>query len=261
MRITIDMGEATKAFNAGVNYLSKLTGLDRRKVILSEAGSILKACAVETKVAKVSDVEKAVRLRVLRHGGYTRGGSVTINAGVKADYGRVFLRKKDGSGYRRTHDANFQPLNYHYRDEDWDKIEAAIAESKGRIAIGLPKGRQSAALARQSWVLIADSLGISLEQTPGGRISAASIAKARDAKARNNAQTNNGLGVIESNPQRFLVTLINRLPYGQRIGFERLLAAKVSGRAQLMQAAVQHGFDGSAKNLAKSFPGWIVKSN
>lgn len=35
MRAYVDMTKAEAAFNAGVNYLSKLTGIDRRRIVMA----------------------------------------------------------------------------------------------------------------------------------------------------------------------------------------------------------------------------------
>ncbi len=101
LRPYVDMTKATAAFAAGVNYLSRLTGLPKRQIVLAEAGSILKAAAADTKVAGAEDVRKGATLRALRGAGLTRGGPITVNAGVKAGapYGRVFMAKRGGPSF------------------------------------------------------------------------------------------------------------------------------------------------------------------
>ncbi len=262
MRLKVDMRLATEAFNAATVYASKLTGLDRRKIILAEAGSVLKACAEETKVAPVSKVTAGAILRALRGAGLTRGGQFTVNAGVKdsSTRGRVFMMKKGGAGagYRRTYDAGFKVLNQHYRGADWIAMKQVVELAEAKMARVLDRAPESVALARNSWVLLADSLGIRLEEVPGGRLSAGAIDKARRARARNDAQVNNAASIIDNAPDHFFITLINRYPAGMHLGFDRMLAVKIAGRSQFLMRACQKGFDGSFQQTARLFPGWVV---
>lgn len=263
MRPYVDMSKATSAFNAGVNYMSRLTGIDKRKITLAEAASVLKACAAETKVAKLDKVEQGAILRAFRGSGLTRGGQFTVNAGVKkgAPFGRVFMVKRGGpgAGYRRTHDAAFQTLRQHYRDPDWLALQQTVALAKEKETRAMMRAPDSVALARGSWVLLADSLGVRIEEVPGGRIGAGAIAAARASKARRGLQARNAASVINSEPSRFFVTLINRYPGGQALGFQRKLAAAISGRALYMARALEKGFDASAAQTARLFPGWVAK--
>lgn len=259
VRPYVDMSKATAAFAAGVNYMSRLTGLNRRQIVLGEAGSILKACAADTKVAAKDDVRKGATLRALRGAALTRGGQFTVNAGIRGPYGRVFMMKKGGGAYRRTHDENFKPLNQHYKDSDWLALKQTVEMAKAKVRRARAKAAPSAALARGSWVRIADAAGIRLETVPGGRLSAAQISAARNATARRGAERNNGVAIVREEPLLFVVTLINRYPGAGRLGFQNMLAAKVSGRARFMITAVKKGFDGSALQMQRLFPGWTVK--
>lgn len=261
LRPYVDMTKATTAFAAGVNYMARLTGLNKRQIVLSEVGSILKACAADTKVAAPEVVARGATLRALRGLALTRGGQFTVNAGVRGPLGRVFMMKRGGkgAGYRRTHDEGFKPLNQHYRDSDWLALKQTVEIAKAKIRRAKAKAAPTAALARGSWVRMGDAVGIRLEDVPGGRLSPAAIGKARAATARNGAERNNGGGFVTNSPQAFFATVINRYPGGDRLKFQTLLAAKVSGRALFMARAVKKGFDGSAQDMARLFPGWTVK--
>lgn len=260
MRVHFDTRDAERNFARGVETMAKLSGFDRRKIIMAEAGSILKTCASRTKVAALPKIQDGARLRALKSLKLTRGGDITVNAGIRGPYGRVFVKKKSGSGYRRTHDNNFQPLNQHYTDAMWGKLQTTVSDAKKVIAKVTQQAKQSAALARGSWVRIADTLGIKLEAVPGGgSISSGSIAKARNARARGGVEKNNGASQVESNAKRFFVTLINRLPYGKKIGLDGLLAITVSNRAKYMYQSIEKGFRGSLEEVTKRFPGWVVK--
>lgn len=254
------MANAEREFSSAMDAASKLTGFNRAQIVMGSAGVVLKTCASRTKVATASQLQFGARLRTLRGLDLTRGGPVTINAGLKAPWGRVFLRKKNGDGYRRTHDHNFQPLNQHYTNDEWAVIEAAIEAVKAKTPVAQKKAALSAGLARQSWILIADSLGIALESvTGGGSISASAIHKAREAIARNGAQRNNGLSRKETDQGRFFVELINRLPYGSKLHLDNMLRAVIAGHAKFFFTAVQKGFTGSLEETFRMFPGWTVR--
>ena len=214
-------------------------------------------------MAKMSDVERGAVLRALRALGLTKGGQFTVDTGAKkgTPFGRVFMQKKEaGSGYRRVADEKFQLLNYHYRDSDWLALKQTIAMARGKASRARVKSHPSAALARGSWVMIADAAGINLADVPGGRISAASIEKARTSRARNDLQKNNGAAVVASSAGKYFITVINRYPAGGKIGFERLLAVKIQGRAKYLLTACKKGFDGSLAQTARLFPGWVLKT-
>ncbi len=260
IRVKFDMRNGAKNFAMAVDQIGKLTGLDRRKIVQAEAGSVLKRAFGETRRPPSQAVlTTSGRLRSMRSLGFTGGGPISITSGKRgAVYGRVFLRKKNGDGYRRTHDGNFAPLNQHYTDEQWAALREAINDAKIVVGKVVPEVKRSAGLARQSWVLIADSLGIRLEAVPGGTASAGAIASAREARARANKQARNGTSRVEQDPMRYVVTLINRLPYGPKLNFQGILDAAVAGRAKYLQTALIKGFAGSAQDVARLFPGWKV---
>lgn len=256
------MTKAQGQFAAAIEGASLLTGFNKRQIILGEAGVILKTCASRTKVAKNEVVVKGARLRVLRGLGLTRGGPITVNAGIRGDYGGVFIRKKDGNGYRRSHHANFVPVaDRHFTDDQWAAIQSAIETTQKLMPRGVNEAKLSAGLGRGSWVLIADSLGITLESVSGGgSISPGAITKARDSRARGNKQRNNGLSRVEQTQEKFFVTLINRLPYGRTIGLDRLLSTVMIGRAKYFFMSVEKGFTGSLQQTFARFPEWTVRT-
>ena len=257
----LDIANAEQNFAAAVEKMGALTGFDKKAIITAEAGSVLKRCFEGTK-GPPSDAKLTVagRLRALHALHLTGRGSISVNAGKKAPYGRVFIRKKDGDGFRRTHDDNFHPLNQHYTDKQWAELQNAVNDAKVAVAKVVPEVKASAGLARQSWDIIARSLGILLETIPGGRLSASAYQKARQARARGNKQVNNGASQVIETPTAYGVVLINRLPYGQKLGFSQLLSVAIAGRAKYMETAIAKGFNGALKDVSRLFPGWTVKS-
>ncbi len=257
MRVKFDMANAERNFAQVVNALAKMPGFDREKIIKAEAGSILKKCMGDTKIASLAKIEAGARLRTAKGLGLTRGGDVTINTGLKAPFGRVFV-KKNGSGYRRTHDENFQPLNYHYADVIWGKISGSIDDYKTALTRILAQAKLTAGLARQSWLLIAESLGINLSSVPGGRISGSAISQASGARGKSGRLYPNGASIEMKTDNSYFAVLINRLPYGAQLGFANLLSAAVAGRVSYIKTAVAKGALDSFEKTAKAFPGWKV---
>jgi hypothetical protein len=253
-----DMTHATANFAKVVNELGRLQGFDREKIIRAEAGSILKKCMGETKVASLAKIEAGANLRTAKGLGLTGGGEVSINVGLRGPFGRVFARKLNGSGYRRTHDEGFAPLNYHYKDATWAKISTAIADYRSALVRVLAQAKLSAGLARQSWLLIAESLAINLLATPGGGISAGAIQQAAAARGHNGKIYPNGTGSESRDSGLYFMTLTNRLPYGRNLGFANMLSAAVAGRASYIQNAIAKGALSSYEKTVRAFKGWKV---
>jgi hypothetical protein len=264
VKLRLDIDNAEINFAAAVAKMGKLTGLNPKMIVLSEAGSVLKRCfEMSPAPPSQSELTRAGRLRSLKALGLTgrRGVSeITINAGGNgAKYGRVFIRKKSGDGFRRTHDNNFHPLNQHYKDWQWEDLTGKIQAAKMTVKKVVPEVKASAGIARQSWDLIAVAAGIRLEEVPGGNVSASQIMKVRGARVRGNRQVNNGLAKAVESPGKFYLELINRLPFGKKIGFDRILLVAMAGRAKYMETAIKKGFQGSLTEAAKLFPGWTIK--
>lgn len=239
-------------------------------ILLGEAGIILKACAGATKVATADQADKRARLRYLRDQqltGRNPGVGVTVNAGVRkgAPYGRVFLRTSTGH-WRRSHEAGFKPVagmprpgrkkaGDRYSERDWLLVRSVVETVKRGIAPARAAGKRTIGLARQSWVQIADALGIRLESVKGGgKLSAAGIAKARAAIASNGQRYANGLGTLERKAYETIVTLTNRYPAGHRIGMDRTLRAVAIGRVRYFEENMRRGVFRTIASTARAYP-------
>ena len=255
-----------RGFRRALNGLASFSGQSVERVIRAEAGSILKACAGSTKVATQQTADLRSRVRAIRELDFTGGignadATISVNAGLRGPYGRVFMRKRDRSGWRRTHEAGFRPLWQHYRRGDWIDLQEAIADVRRAVAAAVPVGRRAVGLARQSWVQIADALGIRLESVPGGRISAAGIAKARAAIASSGQAYVNGQARQYAQAQSFFIELRNRLPYGRKIGLDSILAAAVRGRVRYFEQNLARGTFDQLARVARAYPGLDVRRN
>lgn len=258
----LNADEIGAKFSESIRTLSKLTGFSERTVTLAECGIVLKTCAGRTKVAAPKTIDVRAQVRALRTLGLTGGASnreanVSINAGLRGPYGKVFLRKKDGVGWRRTHNAGFQVINRHYKKGDWIDIQEAIADANREMDKARRAGQQSAGLSRQSWVQMADDLGITLEDVPGGGISAAGLKKARAAMASNGKVYANGYASATDDPGRaFYATLTNRLPYWPKLHFDSILAGVIAGRAKFFQQNVERAVFASYAETVRKYP-WL----
>lgn len=257
MKIKFDLSRAQENYSRALTGIAGLPGLEPKKIVLAEAGTILKACAARTKVAPVSKITAGARLRVLRSLQLTKG-DITINAGVKAPYGRVWSRGASGKWDMVLAD-NFTNSNRHVSDSRWNAISNKVQDVKTIVAKVIPQAKLAAGLARKSWIQIADKLGIHLEDVPGSTISSGAISKARASKARGGKDSANGQAKQETEATSYFVTLINRLPYGRKIGLDRTLATVITGRANFFATAVKKGYTGSLQQTAKLFPSWVVK--
>jgi hypothetical protein len=255
-----------RKFSESGRVISAAIGASVELWARAEAGVILKTWAGRTKVATAAGTTTRARKRALRGMGLTgQGGAlvdVTINAGVKGPYGRVFLRTKDGH-WRRTHEAGFRPVNGyrgqstgdHYSTYHWLSIKSAIAEAKIVTAKAVKEALKSIGLARQSIIQIADELGIRLENVKGGgSLSSAGIAKARAALAANGTWHRNGVGYTQKTAEEFSLTLVNRYPKLGKVGMDRVFIGVIAGRMKYFQKNLEEGVFLSAKNTARAYP-------
>jgi len=258
--ITIDAA----GFKRAITSLAAFTPLTVRQVIRAEAGSILKACAGETKVATQAKTDTRSRLALMRKLELTGQHGVTVNAGVRGAFGAVFLRTSTGK-WRRTHDPVFRPVagmtgkKDHYFEYDWRLLQDVIAQVRGGLPSFLAAGRAAVGLARQSWVQIADDFGTPLESVPGGRISASGIVKARSALATTKRPYQNGQAQEYSANRTFVLTLINRLPYGKKIGLDAILARNIRYRTRFFEENLSRGVFDSLTKIARAYPGLRIQ--
>ena len=270
-----------KADNSGVmaatsitlKRLGQLTGFSQRQVLLAEAGSILKRWAGLVKVSTIPEADRRSRLHGVRRLGLTGSnreknvGDVTVNAGFRpAPYGRVWIKARSGKGKKNwllakganfsapSGTATFTPYRRKLNGTSgkWlTNVEEAVTDVQASVARSIPKGRGAIGLSRQSVVQIADALGIDLLRVPGQGITGAELAKARAAPASAGKSYRNGFGLSGTSGGYDFVDLINRLPYGRKIGLDRNLLSVLSGRAKFFQQSYAKGaFDSQARACA-----------
>lgn len=270
----LNADEIAAKFSESLRVLSKLTGFSERVVTLAEAGIVLKTCAGRTKVAKPDKIEMRTRGRVLKTLGLTSGAqTVTINSGQRGQPGRVWAlvggnektsAKRTGkrssfqlAGQMSDDAQKFTPTKYHLTDTRWAQVRDATSEYGTALRRALPIAKQSAGLARQAWIQIADELGIILEDIPGAGASAAAIKKARASIASDGKLYQNGAGMTEyQEAKSFVVTLINRLPYWQKIKMDSVLLGVIAGRVGKYEQSVARAVFASHAETVKAYP-WL----
>ena len=263
--IKLDTIAVDRAFAA----LVKFSPLPLRGTLRAEAGAILKTCAGRTKVAKPAAITNRARLQAIKELGLGHrrastaglGSEIGVNAGIRGPYGQIWRRtkKRDGTwGLQRTHGPNFVPLHRHFSKAVWTDLKEAVSDVRYAVDKKIPLAKKSAGLARQSWIQIADDIGIRLEDVPGGGISAAGLAKARAAIASDGVVYKNGQGAEFGAAQEFTIRLINNLPYARRARLDSVLAGAINGRVKFFQRNLSLGVFESLDKTLKAYPGWKV---
>lgn len=255
--------EVGEKLSASFRTLAKLQGFSEATVVRGEVAVILKTCVQRTKVAKADAVTMRTRNRVLRDMGYTQGdgpGSVTINSGVRGFAGRIWWRTRNNrfqlAGQMADSGQQYMPNHRHFSEKDWFDIEDAVHDYAAAMKRDLPLALGSANLARQSWVQMADDLGLILEDFPGGA-SAAAIAKARRSIASNGRTYRNGIGTEQYEANKsYVATMVNQLPYWPKIQLDTILAAVLAGRAKFYEQNVARGVFASHAETVRAYP-WL----
>lgn len=266
-----DIGEK---LSESLRTIAKLQGFSEQTVTLGEVGVILKACAGRTKVAKQERIATRTRSRVLHNLGITSGKlTVTINSGSRGPAGRVWAIVGDGpkkgasaksnrrsfllAGQMSDNAQKFTPTKYHFINQRWWDIRDTTNEFGTAFRRALPAAEQAAGLARQSWVQMADDLGIILEDIPGAGASSAAIAKARKAIASDGKTYANGIGTSEYEANKsFVATLTNRLPYWPKIALDSVLLSVIAGRTKYFEQNVARAVFASHAETVRAYP-WL----
>jgi hypothetical protein len=243
-----------------------------RQIVRGETGSILKECVLRTKVAK----KQAVELR-----SYSEASRITRRAffggsGKRVPVGTMYInngRYKGGAGQGRTwYRVGEQTFILIFGDGMTDPSRSDIslgkkvyvesrkmrAYMKRQIKYRQKEGLRAIGLSRQSWVQIADSVGIPLETVKGGRSAAAAVRKARRAMASNGQSYLNGSASELRTGFAFAIRLKNIYPLAEKIGMDSVLEGVVMGRIQYFNTNAAHGMLASAKRIAAKYPNIIV---
>jgi hypothetical protein len=252
-----EIQKLTRAFRA----VAAATQKDSRDVLRSFAGVVLKTWAGRTKVVTEKKTDERTHFQVVKSLGLTKApdeGDVSVNAGRKGLFGRVWVRTANGfrcAGQIAPDGSGFRPVNYHWKSGTWTDISEAVVDVCARLPNHLTRGRAAIGLARQSVVQIADALHIDLARVQGGgTFSAAGIAKARAALATSGKRYTNGLGQEENSAKGIFLTLINNYPLAEKLEMDRTLAGVLSGQVKYFERNMEEGVFTSIKKIAAAYP-------
>jgi hypothetical protein len=260
-------------FSAAGRTIAAAVGTSVQVWARAEAGVVLKQCAGKTKVGSEKKATLGGIMRAYRHArrgagfgndknkGRTGPGEASINLGIRGGVdGKVYYRtRKAGlAGGRRGFQDVYGPgfsRGKRIASQDWPLVARLVAKYREEVEPLIAAGTRAVGLARQSWVQIADDLGIRLENVKGGgTLSARGLKKARDALASNGNPYRNGYGVIGSNAKEFYVTLVNRYPRMGALFMDATLQRVIMGRLGYFQRHLEEGTFLSARAAAKAYP-------
>ena len=272
--ISIDWSQTEATFGQALREMARLTELPLKTVVRAEAGSILKFCAGETKVADPEKVPSRARQRLIRELGFNGragGTAIQISSGIRKPTvgGQITAMSTGPRSSRKRRIAYFasvdqsveytgSPSKFHWKRSDWVDIQEARADYSRSAAQWISRAMKSIGLARQSWIQIADSIGIRLESVPGGRLSAAGIAKARAAIASDGQRHINGRSREVDSAESYFVDLINVYPANSRLGMPRILLQAIRNRQSHFERLLNKGVFDSMQAVAQQFPGFYV---
>lgn len=258
--------------------LQRVSGQTMKQVLRSETGHILKECAAKTKVATQDSVERKAQLLAIKGLGYTQAtdrGEVSVNAGWRRNspYGRVWMKVRNGAGRKGfilARGANFDfpsgtailqitPGSKSGTNKWIATVRNAVGRTVPAVEKSLEKALKSVGLARQSWVQIARGLGIDLKRVAGTNLSAQGIAKAELALASDGRSYINGTASEYGDAEKFVIKLVNGLPYGRKMKLDAVLARAINNRAKYFARAMSKGVFNSAKKTLAKYPGLYVR--
>lgn len=271
MQAKLDVSAVMASYSTALRRLAAQTGRPQIDVLRGEAGIILKTCAGRTKIAPRPKTDKRSRRALGSKYMLTTAskvGDVTINLGIKPGkpIGRVWRRVGSNGGKGRFLLIGQMPEKMNSvrwlklrKNGTWGKYSSAIVPVLhviDNIERYIKTGRGAAGLSRQSWVQIADGLGLKLEQIASGGASPQVIAQARAALAANGKKYVNGSGDQVATDAKAQITLTNSLPWGVSAGLDRMLAAVVSGRTKYFERNYAKGTFDTTRNIARAYP-WM----
>lgn len=263
--LTIDWSQTEATFGQALKKMAELTDLPLKQVVRAEAGSILKTCVAYTGVADAEKVPGRARKKLIAELELNTG-DVVISSGVRSSAvaGQIVAISTGPRSHRKRRvaygpgDPVGAPANIHWRRSDWTDIQEAKFDYVRRVVQAVRSAIKAIGLSRQSWIQIADSLHIRLEDVPGGKPSAAAIGKARAAMASDGKAHTNGRSREAEMTDQYFVDLINGYPAQEKVGMPRVLLTAIRNRQKHFEMTLNKGVFDSFQSVAQQFPGFYV---
>lgn len=247
-------------FNRAMVDLQRVTGQTMKQVVRSETAEILSTCVKKTKVAKKNVVQRKEQLGVIKKEKLTQAespGRSTVNSGwkLKAPYGRIWLRVRQGNtkAFILARGADFSAPSgraiLRPGTGKWnDFVNQAASTVTGKVPTAIARGFASIGLGRQSWIQMAESIRLNIRGLLDGE----------DAMA-SRAQYQNGVATEQQSGNKYIITLINKLPYVRRAKLDAILARAINQRTALFNRAIRSSVFNSAKKTLAKYPGLEVR--
>lgn len=228
-------------------------GLKVWDVMLYEVGKVLESCVRLTTREQVDKIKRSVEFknRTLRFG--AKGSGPAIIYVTKK--GVVWFADEPGAGYegiaqgRKAGGKTFHPMTerFHYGNPRWARYQEMLAQLRNKqIDVRMVIGR-----AGQSWVQIADSLGL--------RINAPDYV--RNAPSFRGAKRINGVSKKAMSADKLFLEMKNFAPIllGTMDG-DRILQTSINGRASYFRKSVEEGVFENVAQVARQYPGLLARA-
>ena len=220
----------TSEFSAMCRQLSQISAASQQKILDAEVAKVLEAAVRHTPAAKVS----AMRARQEQARYSAQPASLYTPRSPSGRRHRAGV-KPTKRGFIRYHLANRYPA------ELWKKI---VTRRKASLARKI----RARGLARRSWLMIADALGL--------KIAVPSYVKGAVATTGKNYATNVSVGRRRS-VAGVGITIVNSQPTVNlpNVGGAAALQKAINGRVNYFAQNLKRGVFRSAQRIAKAYPG------
>jgi hypothetical protein len=236
--------------------------LEMRDVIMSEGAAVLQTCLSRTKALSKTGMDRvAARFSARAHtfaGAGRAGQGIRQSPNARSVYPRISVAPKVGRTWWLDKADGSRPTFYimsggspnrRWSDKRWAQFQAMEAERlafEKELLAQLPKLRGSRGTTKQSWVQIADNLGIQLKAVPD---------YVRKAVPFHGPRVD-GVGRKFQNANEFFIELENRnqILIGRMDGAGMLQRA-VSGRIKFFETNMAKGAFNDIAKAIKKYPG------
>lgn len=228
-------------------------GLKAWDVMLYEVGKVLESCVHLTTREKVDQIQRSVEFknRTLRFG--TKGSGPAIIYFTKAGVG--WFADEPGDGYegvakgRKVGGKTFHPMTefFHYGNPRWERYQAFLQQLKNKEI----NVREVTARAGQSWVQIADSLGLQINAP----------AYVRNAPGFRGVKHINGMSKKAVSAGKLFLEMKNVAPLLLgTIDGNRILQTSINGRYKYFLTSFRKGAFDDVATVARQYPGLIARA-
>lgn len=244
----------TSNFNAFCRHIARQPlGVKTWDVMLYEVGKVLEGCVRLTTQEKADRIRRSVEFknRTLRFG--TKGSGPAIIYISKK--GIVWFADEPGAGYegiaqgRKVGGKTFHPMTefFRYGNPRWERYQDFLQQLKNKqIDVRQVMGR-----AAQSWVQIADSLGLQINAP----------AYVRNAPGFRGVKHINGVSKRAMSGDKLFIEMKNLAPILLgTIDGNRILQTSINGRYKYFQQSLRRGVFEDVATIARRYPGLMARA-